>query len=611
MSDKFSNKFAKKQGNSRIEQWMKVHCNLDIQTSLNKGSTIVCKDLTGIEKNLPLNRTGILFEDCSMIREGTDSNHGTGGSNCVTGTPVAFVDLITVFPEVFSNSRVGILTSCKQPCFILPLCQINEAPDMTNIMVEAYTEFVAQRKGDTAHDNTHVANGICSGLAAICFSLCQEITFNGKKPDAERMKFLVEAFYTLALTAHSVAKHFTDCDKIFRLVPYVATTTDTFQSTIMSFIFDESPCESIRVKHVGSSILRYFTNNSWSSSYITTNPVGLIGLLLVAPMLCGMLTTDLETKQLINKIVRAINDAITSITLEVGKNSNFGIQNIHDQNKTILRGFSKATKVPIVSVDQIDKIYDAVRNHQRDIATTIGVAKHAPFVKDSTKYTLNSRNADNYSVMIDESANSATYIPAEPREWTGVTLLPGSEYIVEATTLGISNFKSGKTFGEQNIANFRFTSGFELMKGLYPGYSATGMYFDPKTQRFIEAKNHDNIDPNKPFTVTSCINGIIVRQTNKDVLHIPNNGDLDVSPTICFKYCKIKITLVRKLPLCVSSILTERENKAAKDKIVTCMSLTESLSGLHVTGSARMDIRARQKWGQSTANKLCELNQLK
>lgn len=654
MSDKFSNHSEYQKGTVGIDAWMRS--SVLGKPSLDQGPKILCQDINGKETSLGLNRVGVLFKGCKMMRAGTNANYGPGGSNCITGTPVCFVDFVSVFPKVFSSSREGILASCEQPCFILPLCQLGSAKDLVLLMNEAYAEFVAQRKGNTKHDITHVANGICAGYAATCFALCQEITLNGKKPNVERMKFLVEAMYCFGLTARSVAEHSPECRKIFTLMPYVANTADTFQSTLMSFTFDETPCESIRVKQVGSSIFRHFNHSGWNTSYIVENPVGLIGLLLVVPMLVSLLTSELETSEIINQVIGAINNAITQITTEF-QTTNFRAlalehntlstlvrdstnRIIHIQNKQILRGFAKATKIPLVTPDQVDAIYDAVLAKEKDVAGAIGVASHAEFVQFFDGFTLNGTRCGNYPILIktdresklDEKQDvgySATYIPAEPREWTALGLRPGAEYQIEAKTLGLADFKSGTTVGEQNVANFRFTAGSEILKGLFPGYAATGMCYRPDIRRFVEADVHHHIDPNKPFTIFSGPDGVLVSQNGENVLLISNKGFPELAPTLCFKYCTINIKLIKLVETKKSAITVTSEisfadmarggvaasqtstaSQTPKTEIDSCLSLTESLGALRVTGKARTAVSARKatsgqhSWGQGTANKL-------
>lgn len=629
MADKLSVQVSGDKGLLGIDKWMQVH--VTSQPSINKGFEVTCFDLNGNETKQPVNQIGILLEDCKFMRQGTDSNHGFGGSNCTTGNPVCFVDVLSVLPAVHKRSTVGILTKYKPPCFVLPLAMLDEAPDLVTLMNDAYVNFVAMRFGDNLHNITHVANGISSCLAAICFALCSEITLKGSKPDAwhaSRLKFLVEALFVMGLTARSAASYSQDCRKIFTLLPKMASTTDTFQSVLIAFIFNQVPCQAICAKMLGSSIFRYFNNNTWNTSYIDKNPVGLIGLLLIAPMLANLISKDIETTQVINTIVRSINESIISITEEcrrtdfhalskrtpekiAGPMGASGLRPVHLQNKQILRGFAKATKVPFVQVEYVDKIYDAVLDHSKDVAKAIGIVENIGFVNYTVQLLLNNKVCDNFPVLIqtDQKTDSAMYIPADPREWTGVSLKPFAVYLFEAETLGIAKFKQGTTVGEQNIANFRFTAGKELLSGKYKGYAATGMYYDPVTRRFTEAHDHSKIDPNKSFKIVTNDSGITVYQDDHSVLQIScRPADDTISPLICFKFCSAKITLVqRTIPPQVASSQTESKTAPNKSEngsevgpeIDSCLSLTESLAGLRVKDSARRTMRGKHDWGKS------------
>src|SRR5207244_10398689 len=125
----------------------------------------------------------------------------------------------------------------------------------------------------------------------------------------------------------------------FTLLPMLVKTADTFQSVLLGYIFDLVPCESIRVNFLASSIKRFFSNNNSKTehSFIHKIPVGLIGLLLIAPMLSELISTDLETTDIINQIVQTINTATNKIVTEFVPSAN-----VHEQNKQILRGFAEA-----------------------------------------------------------------------------------------------------------------------------------------------------------------------------------------------------------------------------------------------------------------------------
>jgi hypothetical protein len=621
MADKFSRQTEYQRGTMGIMPWMEQ--NVLNKAGFKVGPIIDCVDIDGKLKRVPLNGVSILYEDCFFMRQGSNTNYGIGGSNCVTGNPVKFVETESVFPEVFNNSRNGILHNLKAPCYCLPLCQIDQSNDMEIFMTEAYSEFIALKKGDTKPDITHITNGICSGLAAICFNLAKELTLNGKSPNENRLIFLVEALHALSFTALSCAKKFPELRNIFTLLPYVATSADTLQSTLLSYIFNEIPCLSIRVKHVGSSIFRYFNHEGWEQSYIKKNPVGLISLLLVAPMLSELINTPLESKEIVDRIAKAINTAILTIVKDfqttdfkklskmhtniyhTNKSRNDPYSIIHLQNKQILRGFALAGK-SLVTSDLIDKIYDAVLMGEKDIASFIGINQEPDFVRFDIATTVNNLSCGNYPILVkvDDQTKSAIYVPSDPREWTAISLVNGL-YRIICVPLGNAEIVSGNTASKDNIANYRITLGREILKGNFVGYSASGMYYNPRTQRF-ENRTNINFLPLKEFEIESDQDGISVSQDHKEIIKISNNGDMRVTPLLCFKYCKVKIELVRKvqLNLEINNSLVESENSdystndlsLTEDKISPVLSLTDSLKNLNVDGrSVRKSIQNYNK----------------
>lgn len=579
MADKLTVRVENEKGLYGIDEWMK--CFVNHKPSINKGFQMTCFTLNGDEVKRAVNRTGILFDNCRFMRQGTQSNHGFGGSNCVTGNPICFVDISTVLPAVFKGQANGILQDCNGKCFLLPLCMLNEANDLLPLMNDAYVNFIAMKYGDNVHNITHVANGICSSLAAICFALCSEITLNSSvKPNVKRLKFLVEGLFTMGLTARSLALYSEDCKKIFSLLTKMANTADTFQSVLISYIFNQLPCESIRVKMLSLSIFRYFNNTSWNKSYFDENPTGLIGLLLIAPMLSNLMPTSMETPQIINEIIRVINQAIMNISNQM-KTTNFFLlakqkdqKVVHLQNKTILKCFAKASKVPFVKVEYIDAIYDAVLKHSKDVAKTIGIIEQIPFVDDSVTLTLKNVPCNNFPVLVewDSKQNSACYIPSDVREWTAISLKPNAEYLFRAETLGMAKFQRGNTSGQDNIANFRFTAGLELLNGQYEGISSAGMHYNPLSKKFTQSQKC--FDPNDEFKIVTHSNEVTILQDDEVLLKF-----IGPNPLVCFKYCSVTITM--------------QEQKVQKEEIDTCLSLKDCI----LNDSVRMNV-SDNSWGK-------------
>jgi hypothetical protein len=648
MADKLSQAPAYRKGDVGPAEWLdEAYLHLD---TIEKGPQMSFKTFDKETITSGINSVGLLFQNCKLMRAGTNQNFGFGGSNCPTGDPVEFVDLKSCFVPVFKSDQSGILESYTGPCFILPLCQVGDYPEFGIIMKELYTEFVAQKKGDTFADEAHIANGICAALAATCFALCKEITLNGKVPNEKRLLFLVEALHSLALTAHSVAKCSRVCKNIFDMMPNMAGTADTFQSVLMAFIFDKIPIESIRVKLVGSSIFRHFRNTGWSSDFTEETPVGLVGLLLIAPMLGGMMSSELETPKLINAIVESINSAIKKIVSQFRekKESKYDNNTRHVQNKQILRVFAEESKVPWVRASQIEKIYDAVLRKETNVPKALGIEEHAAFVKNDQMLYLRYEPLKNYPVMIDfksstidddknyeknhdknyeknhekkyvkndiekelKVGDSATYISAEPQNWSGLSLKHGN-YEFNAEELGNSEFKAGNTEGEQLVSNFRFTAGSDILRGDYAGYAASGLYYNAITKTYED--NHTRFDPKGTFLIKCTYDGIIVSHKNpgsdkeSPVLKIKRDDKKSFPfPLISFKYCKItikftgKAIFVRPIPSTVH--------------VSTKLSFSDMVSGKK---SSNTEVKSKEQKIQSTLdlpstlkNQVNQVNQIK
>lgn len=645
MADKFTAGTRYKHGSCTIHEWMQRYLSL---ASSKEGPVITCKTLAGDVVRRGLNCVGILFEDCRFMRQGTDVNHGSGGSNSVTGRPVAFVDLETVFPAVFESSKDGILALTKGNCFVTPLCQVGDKKyhDTSMMMKEGYTEFVAQRKGNVQQEVSHIANGISCAAAAILFHLSQEITLNGSRPDKERLTFLVEALYVIALTARSVAEYSPSCKEIFELLAVVAKTADVFQSVFMAFVFDKTPNIIIRKTMVESVIFRNFKHEAFNVDYIEKLPVGLVGLLLIAPMIGGLLTTDIETTELINIIARSINEAIDNVAKKIAntdyellekKSKNPCDGAIHLRNKDILRCFASASKVPFIDPGIIDLIYDNVVTGRKDNTVIPGIRMDADFAVRNNPLTINTRTVlKNSPVLMNHYApgtgqgtgldgeflEAADYIASDPHEWCGLHLKPG-EYELSAKALGMSTFKKGSTRGEKFVANFRITAGNEVLGGLFEGYAASGMFYDPKTKRFREDANLMHLDPNGIFKIVCNYEAITVMQNDTCVLTISNRGDTTLCPLIAFKYCTIHIKYVKEANLlkpmtpAKSSLVapgisysamaqgnqTGVQNESKNDEIEKVKTLSDVMQAMRVT-SIRKTTASQQVFGQKTAQRL-------
>lgn len=575
-----------------FDEWFKSHFT-DREKELSYGPPIECIDINGKYLTAGINDTGILFSGCNP--------HGRG-ENLMSGNPVGFVYMSSVYPYVHADSREGILAQCEQPCFILPLCQLDSAPALVDMMNEAYASFVFCIQGGVWHDITYIAHGISSGLAIICHELCAEMV---RAPEnAVRMHFLVEALYCLALTSRSTAKYSPECNRIFTMMPYDTNTADILQSTLLSFIFDETPCEAIRVKHLGYAISRHFNENDRTLSYVDgKTPIGPICLLLFAPMLGGLLTMDLSTGEIVEQIRSAYNQAMESISTMIMNANMEQILLDHDTlNMHMLCSFAMASQVHFVRPELTDRIYGAAVNGSRDIVSAVGVQQHANFVNQVSGFTLNGNLSQNFPVLmkIENRGDNffATYCSTDPSKWSSMSLRSGAKYVVSYTPLTNPH----TAIDDNNAAIVRFSAGHELVNGDYPLY--THVYDSSNSNN----NSNNNCNSTEFFILTTLRNSIIVEHDGKTMLHIRNQDGRYLDPTLCFMNCIVSIELVKNFfpeqPIhCASEtidtidIMDETDTKVSADEgqIMQCCPLPESV---------RKTTRGQHYWGQYTTSML-------
>jgi hypothetical protein len=505
-----------------FEKWFE-NVFLNLEKELSDGPPIECIDIDGRYLTAGINDTGILFSDCDP--------HGRG-ENLMTGKPIGFVHMSSVYPYVHAGSRKGILAQHTN-CFILPLCQLGSAPALVDMMNEAYSSFVYCIQGGVWHDISYIAHGLSLGLAAICYELCAEIAHT--RQDTERMHFLVEALYCLSLTVRSAAMYSPECHRILTMMPY-DVSADSLQAMLLTFIFDETPCEAIRVKQLGSAISHYFSKNCSLAA-----PYSPAYHLLIAPMLGSLLTIDISTDDIVNQITTAYKQSMESV-FNLIKNAyieQFTLDH-NTLNKHVLCTFAMtamASLVHFVRPELTDRIYDAVVNGSSDIASAICIQQHASFVNQVTGFTLNSILSKNPPILmqIQNNHNSsnffATYCSTDPNNWSALTLRAGAKYIVRYTPL--ANLRPDT--GVEYTSILRFTTGTEINSEYW--YASVHDNSCSKSNTY-----HSNF-----FTVTSLMNGITVEHCDKIMLYIRNTDGRYLDPTLCFMNCTVSIEFVINL----------------------------------------------------------------
>jgi len=591
MADKFTKRSQSAQGECGYVQWMERHF---FKHNVTSGPMIDGFGIDGTPQKIPLNRAAIMMKGCKILRHGTVANYGKGGSNNITGKPVCFVDFGEHYLECFKEKNGKFLLR-KDHSFLLPLFQLDEHPELLKAMKEGYASFIAQKYGNNQLDITHVANGICCGLAAILFALSNELTIDGNKPDTTQLKFLVEAQYWLSYTARSVATFSPECDGIFRLIPHVAKTADTFQSTQMAIIFNEIPRNEVLASQFGESLKKYqrYSKDGTETSFLTVQPVGLIGLILIGPVLGSMICSEDDNVKIINDVVSRLNIAIEEIMSSLEMHSS---SDIHSQNKAILSSFVKAASPEThIKLEWIGPIYDAVLAGETNYHTFLDVGDdNVDFVESEENITLNGKKSVNLPILTEKDEHSATWISTDPREWSGIKLKPKCVYAIVVKPLGNATFQSGNTNGQYCVANFRFTSGEELMKGSYSGISSAGMFYDACTRKYTRSPH--KINPTERILIVSDSYGINVTQNQMKLLSIANDSSNEMSPLLCFKNCSIHVTLVEKLTRQVEEKPQAAEEPQAT-KFIDGLTLVDALKNMRVGDDKHLKKNGKFSWG--------------
>lgn len=569
-----------------IDEWLKK--NITENVKFSSGDILDCVDISG--NRVKCNRSGVgLIMSGSRIEKhksliGLESGSKISGGDLYYN----FVD-IRLFREIFVGSSVGILEGLDRPFFI-PIGELND--DTKTFILEAYAEYVSQRHGGIRLDETHIANGMSNIIKEMIYRLTKEIVLNGKEPNKERLYFMLEALHALSLSALSASKYSKTIKKIFCLMPYVINSCDVLESISMVSLMDEVPNDATLCSLIGLGIKRYFKfakMNKMDISFVTNIPTGIIAIFL-STTLATLVSSRLENHEVINLIIESINGAIIQITSSITVD-----MDIHTMNKYILTSFAGAFDIKLINPSLVDKIYDAVVAGSEDICKSIGIDMTVPFMNDMI-LTLNGKAFSNKVNRI----NDDKFIASDPNMWAGISLKIG-DYKLCGTTLGNADFGYGNTLGKGDIANIRVTLGEEIFAGSYDGLSITGIKYSASNKSFKNIGNLIKLNPNKEFIISSRIDGVHILQDGVDIMCISNKGNMDITPLVCFKYCRLEIKCQ-----CITSLVEQKaqiDPSIQEKEIKSCLSLSDALSGLQVSNTSRKSSDSRI-WGQVAVAKL-------
>jgi hypothetical protein len=441
--DKFTKITNNKINNTiHINDWIKL--NITNNKYINNGKLIECYDLYGNILIKPLNSVGILFDDCVCKRIGTDLNFGSGGGNCVYGNALKYVDIVSVYKDIFINSKRGILKDTIN-AYIIPLCYLDKNNTMLNLMNELYVEFILQQKGNTNYHISHICNGMLSSLSSILFDLATELIVNN---NINRIDFLINAYTLLGTSIKTSYNHSLLLQNLFNMLPYISNTIDIQQSIITMLLFYKDSSTSIKINWIIKYLQQFYLYNSFNTSF-KDHINEFTKIFIIIPLLVEFI--DYNKNKLINLIyfsVNLINNKLTTL----------------NKNEDILYVFTEFMLIPCINKKDIYVLYDSVIR-KKNIYDTYIIDYPYYVIK-----TINTNNKfiNNYPIMIDNKR----YIAYDPRLWCNLLMINKS-YKIKIESLGNKNAEfyiiTDKTKIDSILGNVEFiietvSDGFNIIQ---------------------------------------------------------------------------------------------------------------------------------------------------
>ena len=528
MADNFTQKPQVSKVGLTITEWGKRFIT-DIH--INDKKLVTGTNLIGEVIEFPSAYKCVILEKCQFQREGTSSNYGNSGSNAVTGKPVIITDIRIVFQDIFEKK-----TSLENP-FLLMLCNIELDSNLKTALEAHASHFIALKQGNTKLSEDHIANAYSCALSSSLFHLCSAITMTENQSD-ERLFFLIDVFYSLFKTTRHTAIALPKVSMILEAVANTPGTRDVFQSMILATLLEKRISMVIMVIQIANAIKRYFKYEGETSSFLEKTPVGLIGVLLIIPLIAEVIISDKSD----NPIVDNINHIITMITGCIGqtvselnrqKTLNRGRLQTDNVNCIFLRSFVSTSASFVITQDIVTDIYTLVKGGENiyKIPYLIGLCEEITSISNEM-ITIKGNKSNEFVLFSDEIIDEKRKIGIlgyDPKDWSGVVFnsLPGDKIVLELSLFSDAEWGQGNTQGESKTANLRFTIGptYDIITSNHLSISTAGIIFDPsipnRNSRYQSCSFQEKINPEMLIEIKVYPNRFDIVQNDVVIFSLP------------------------------------------------------------------------------------------
>lgn len=467
MVERFSQRTVRQDGGIPPDEWIRKYV---IGGSLAGEEKVLVMRSNGKTETVPRRLAAIVFRDLKTVRDEDRGNRG--GAPAVTGShQVTVVHLHDGMRAQWGlDGSKFVAEEVKQGDVVIPLGSPTCAFDRI-VFQQSARIWVSCGENNISMTDQNVANMLMPALQSIVWAISNDVS----------QKVQCKRFESLVLFTGTVRAYFTTYPDAFKIVEPLREddrARDSLQRALAFIFFDEPWSKEELLRLLEIMLKRHRRHNPGTPDFVTQPITGIIGCLIIVPLLHRLVhgrdgtTVDGAVKELNEKteaLVQLMCDHIREVDTE-------------KRNKLILSRLLESR----LKTEDVGKLYDYcvdMKNFNElapfDTSGFVPVV-NPPFYIRTEGFTINGSKT-NTVVKVkrkekEGSPDSWEVIPSAPSEWNAFALSTEGTYKIRGFLIGPAEQAKGNSLGVVNAANFRFTSGIEILPTNREGKSSAGMH---------------------------------------------------------------------------------------------------------------------------------------
>lgn len=471
MVERFSQRTVRQDGGIPPEEWIRKYV---VNGTLAGEEKVSVVRANGKTESVPRRLAAIVFRDLKTVRDEDRSNRG--GAPAVTATPqVALVHLHDGMRAQWGIEGAAYVNGeVIKDDVVIPLGFPTSASDQI-VFMQCGRLWVSKGANNLSMTNDNVVNTFMPALQSIVWTISNDIS----------QRVQCKRFEALVLFAGTVNAYFTQYPEAFKIVEPLRDddrARDSLQRALAFIFFDEPWSKEELLRLVEIMLKRHRRHNPGTPDFITQPIAGIIGCLIVVPLLHRLLhrvcSVEAAVKELNEKtedLVRLMCDHIRDVDVE-------------QRNKLILARLVDSCPDLKLKTDDVGKLYgycmDMKNFEQLAPFDSWGLLPvvNPPFNIITSGFTINGSKTNTVVKVKRKEKEGAPadtmfeVIPSAPSEWNAFALSTEGTYKLRVSLIGPAEQAKGNSLGVVNAANLRFTSGTEILPTDREGKSSAGMH---------------------------------------------------------------------------------------------------------------------------------------